>query len=146
MDSPILTNKQWLRRANFFSAKPRTKVATQPITDCLLKRFCTLLVRNHPGEIYLKNLATDTQCMFDLHVGKVRIFGTAQTLQSDTDLQELFIDATIVHAQQHRAGTPKSGANQTAGRSRGGLNTKTHACIDALGNPTRLILTSSLSG
>ncbi|MCG9125285.1 transposase, partial [Laribacter hongkongensis] len=29
------------------------------------------------------------------------------------------------------------------GRSRGGLTTKIHACVDALGNPLRLILTGS---
>jgi transposase len=47
----------------------------------------------------------------------------AEALQSDADLEELFIDATI-------------------GRSRGGLSTKAHACVDALGNPIRLLLTA----
>ena len=78
--------------------------------------------------------------MFDLHVGKVRIFGTAQTLQSDTDLQELFIDATIVRANLRGAGAQKKDANQPVARSRGGPSTKIHACVDALGSPTRLIL------
>lgn len=35
----------------------------------------------------------------------------------------------------------KNGSDQAIGRSRGGLATKIHACVDALGNPIRLILT-----
>jgi len=35
----------------------------------------------------------------------------------------------------------KNGGDQALGRSRGGLSTKIHACVDALGNPLRLILT-----
>jgi transposase len=43
-----------------------------------------------------------------------------------------------------RAGLEKNGAHQdqAIGRSRGGLTTKIHACVDALGNPIRLILTA----
>ena len=36
---------------------------------------------------------------------------------------------------------PKNGGDQAIGRSRGGLTTKIHASVDALGNPWRLILT-----
>ncbi|MBI4741675.1 MAG: IS5 family transposase, partial [Betaproteobacteria bacterium] len=36
--------------------------------------------------------------------------------------------------------TQKNGSDQAIGRSRGGLTTKIHACVDALGNPPRLIL------
>jgi len=36
----------------------------------------------------------------------------------------------------------KNGSDQAIGRSRGGLTTKVHACVDALGNPVRLILTA----
>ena len=35
----------------------------------------------------------------------------------------------------------KNGADQAIDRSRGGLSTKIHACVDALGKPIRLILT-----
>ena len=38
-------------------------------------------------------------------------------------------------------GHQKNGRDQAIGRSRGGLTTKIHACVDALGNPLRLILT-----
>jgi transposase len=37
---------------------------------------------------------------------------------------------------------PKSGEDQAIGRSRGGLTTKIHAVVDALGNPVALSLTA----
>ena len=37
---------------------------------------------------------------------------------------------------------PKNGGDQAIGRSRGGLTTKVHAGVDALGNPVRLIVTA----
>ena len=58
----------------------------------------------------------------------------------DPDMEELMIDSTIVRAHQHAAGAKKSGT-QAIGRSRGGLSTKIHAAVDALGNPVRIILT-----
>jgi transposase len=41
-----------------------------------------------------------------------------------------------------RSAPQKNGDDQAIGRSRGGLTTKIHACVDALGNPIRLILTA----
>jgi hypothetical protein len=37
----------------------------------------------------------------------------------------------------------KNGSDQAIIRSRSGLTPKIHACVDALGNPLRLILISS---
>jgi len=51
------------------------------------------------------------------------------------------IDSTIVRAHQHRAGAPKKDDDQPIGRSKGGLSTKIHALVDALGNPLRFLLT-----
>jgi transposase len=52
------------------------------------------------------------------------------------------IDSTIVRAHQHSAGARKKrGENQALGRSRGGLSSKIHATVDALGNPTSFALT-----
>ncbi|HVX76938.1 MAG TPA: IS5 family transposase [Bradyrhizobium sp.] len=50
------------------------------------------------------------------------------------------IDSSIVRAHQHAAGG-KKGARITIGRSRGGLSTKIHAVVDAVGLPVRLLLT-----
>ena len=65
-----------------------------------------------------------------------RIF---KLLASDHDNEYMMIDATIVRAHQHSAGAGKNGA-QAIGRSRGGLSTKIHVLVDALGNPVELML------
>jgi transposase len=59
---------------------------------------------------------------------------------SDRGNEYMMIDATIVRAHQHSAGARKNGP-QAIGRSRGGLTTKVHALVDALGNPVELMLT-----
>ena len=51
----------------------------------------------------------------------------------------LMIDATIVRAHQHSAGARKKNGEQAIGRSRGGLTTKIHVLVDALGNPVRAL-------
>src|SRR5262245_25946363 len=66
-----------------------------------------------------------------------RIF---KLLASDHDNEYMMLDATIVRATQHSAGPRKKG-EQTIGRSRGGLTTKIHALVVALGNPVALMLT-----
>jgi transposase len=68
-----------------------------------------------------------------------RIF---QPLASDADDEYMMIDATIVRAHQHSAGAQKKDGDQAIGRSRGGLTTKIHALVDALGNPANLMLTA----
>ena len=45
---------------------------------------------------------------------------------------------TVGRAHQHSAGKKE----QAIGRNKGGLSTKIHARIDALGNPTRFYLTA----
>ncbi|NET41105.1 hypothetical protein [Okeania sp. SIO2B3] len=47
------------------------------------------------------------------------------------------IDATIVRAHTRSAGAKDSSAEpEDIGRSKGGLSTKIHGVVDALGNPT----------
>ncbi|WP_434784554.1 IS5 family transposase [Paenibacillus polymyxa] len=58
----------------------------------------------------------------------------------DLDEESIMIDATIVRLHQHGSGA-KGGKTQAIGRSRGGLSTKIHAVVDALGNPLRFELT-----
>ncbi|WP_419892187.1 IS5 family transposase [Paenibacillus xylanexedens] len=58
----------------------------------------------------------------------------------DADEESIMIDGTIVRVHQHGSGA-KGGKAQAIGRSRGGLSTKIHAVVDALGNPLRFELT-----
>ena len=65
-----------------------------------------------------------------------------KALADDPDNEYAMIDATIVRAHQHSAGARKiKGVNQAIGRSRGGLSTKIHMIVDALGNPLAFSLT-----
>ena len=58
-------------------------------------------------------------------------------LAEDADNEYAMIDATIVRTHQHGAGAKNSSAEQEdIGRSKGGLSTKIHGVVDALGNPT----------
>ena len=59
---------------------------------------------------------------------------------ADADNEYAMIDSTIVRAHQHSAGAQKKPAqDQAIGRSRGGLSTKIHALVDALGNPPSIL-------
>jgi transposase len=63
-------------------------------------------------------------------------------LARDADNEYAMIDATIVRAHQHSAGAKNSSAEEEdIGRSTGGLSTKIHAVVDALGNPVSFFLT-----
>jgi transposase len=62
-----------------------------------------------------------------------------QALCCEADNEYAAIDATIVRAHQHSAGAKASCAeDEDISRSRGGLSTKIHAVVDALGNPVVL--------
>lgn len=59
-----------------------------------------------------------------------------QELAAEADNEYAMIDATIVRAHQHSAGAKNSSAEaEDIGRSKGGLSTKIHTVVDALGNP-----------
>lgn len=58
------------------------------------------------------------------------------------DLQQVFLDSTVVRANACAAGAKGSNARDEAlGRSRGGFSTKIHTVVDALGNPLEFVLT-----
>lgn len=58
----------------------------------------------------------------------------------DAELSEVSLDASIVRAHQHSAGTRKDGAPNEIGHSRGGPGTKIHAAVDAYGCPLYIML------
>jgi transposase len=62
-------------------------------------------------------------------------------LCKDADFEEVFLDSTIIRVHQHAAGAQKKNGPQAMGRSRGGLTTKIHALVEALGNLARWHLT-----
>lgn len=68
-----------------------------------------------------------------------------EALAADRDNQYLMIDSTIVRAHQ-QAASGKGGKDQALGRSRGGLTTKIHMLVDALGQPLRFIVMPGQAG
>ena len=66
-----------------------------------------------------------------------------KALAADADNEYAMIDSTIVRAHQHSAGALEKNrqGEEAIGRSRGGLSTKIHAMVDALGNPLAFLLT-----
>ena len=64
-----------------------------------------------------------------------------EALDGDADLESLLIDSTVVRAHQHSAGAEKK--RRTGPRPlAGGMSTKVHVGVDALGHPLRLIATA----
>ena len=63
-------------------------------------------------------------------------------LADDADFEEVFLDSTVIRVHQHAAGARKKEGEQAIGRSRGGLTTKIHALVEALGNLARWRLTA----
>ena len=57
------------------------------------------------------------------------------------DMESVMIDGTYIHAHKHSSGARRCSGTQAIGRSRGGLTSKLHAVVDALGYPLRLKLT-----
>lgn len=62
-----------------------------------------------------------------------------QALSQDADRETISIDSTSIKVHQSANGGQKK-ENRAVGRSRGGLNTKIHTLVDALGNPLRFLL------
>jgi hypothetical protein len=71
--------------------------------------------------------------------GFERIF---QLSASEADNEYTMIDATVVPRSSTRRQRSKKDGDQAIGRSRGGLTTKIHVRVDALGNPANRMLTA----
>ncbi|THF75374.1 IS5 family transposase [Cohnella fermenti] len=65
-----------------------------------------------------------------------------ETLAAEPDSESTMMDASIVRVHQHGAGAKGGKQFQAIGRSRGGLTTKIHAVVDALGNPLQFEVTA----
>ena len=62
-------------------------------------------------------------------------------LATDADNEYAMIDSSIVRAHQHSTVAKTSREAQAIGRSKGGLSTKIHTVVDAIGNPIAFFLT-----
>ena len=62
-------------------------------------------------------------------------------LTRSADMEAVMIDGSYIHAHKHSAGARRCSGTQAIGRSRGGLTTKLHVVVDALGYPLTVKLT-----
>ena len=136
-----LRDDQWDRIKDFCLGVKGTWAARRKIIDCLSRPFSTDLELGVPGVIYPSGLAIGKRSSTFQPVGEERGFrGHLQTVGQRSRNEYMIIDATIVRAINTAPVREKNGA-QAIGRSRGGLTTKIHVLVDALGNPFRLMLT-----
>ena len=127
--------------SRIFCPAAKAMLGARPqITGCSSKPFCTDIGPAFLGVISLSASVTGKSST-SASAGGRRVFECIfKLLASDHDNEYMMIDTTIVRAHQHSAGARKNG-EQAIGRSRGGLTTKIHALVDALGNPVHLMLT-----
>ena len=64
----------------------------------------------------------------------------AELFTSCPDFEWIMIDASHIKVHQHGMGAP--GGTEDAGRTKGGINTKIHAAVDAHGMPVRFLITA----
>jgi len=61
-----------------------------------------------------------------------------EELSKAGDFEYVMIDGSVVRVHQHSAAEKVQQDDQAQGKSIGGLSTKIHAVVDALGNPIKL--------
>jgi transposase len=127
----------------YCQARPAIEESQRRTIDCSSRRFCRSPVLAARGAIYRSSWAIGiTYIRRFSRWGKSGVWQrVVEAVSTDADLQALMVDSTIVRAHQHSAGAQKKKVREAIGRSRGGLSTKIHMAVDALGNPVRWQLT-----
>lgn len=116
--------------------------ARRPTIAGLSKRCSGSAVRAVLGAIFRWSLAAGTPCTCVSRDGGATASGSALHIRWPARARSTHPDRF-----DHRESTPafgrriKKSGPQAIGRSRGGLSTKLHLAIDAIGRPLRLILT-----
>ena len=109
MDRRMLSDEQWLRIADLLPGKPTDKGGRAADH----RRFVEAVLYLARTGSRWRDLPKELGNWHSVYVRFARWGGygvwhrIAEALQSDADLEELFIDATIVRAHQHAAGAPK---------------------------------------
>ena len=111
------------------------------------RRFVDAVLYRYRTGMPWRDLPADLGCWNNTHRrfsrwAKLGVWrGILAVLAEDADNEYDMIDSTVVRAHQHSAGARKADGDQAIGRSRGGLSTKIHTLVDALGNPLGIVLT-----
>lgn len=144
MDRTLLTDDQWAVILPFLLAHPRVYVGTPPTCRAFLEGVLWVLRsgsqwRLLPEHRGIWNPVFKRFSRWQTHGVWADLLAY---VASDSDLQQVLIDSTVIRAHPCAAGAEGSSAEQEAlGRSRGGFSTKIHAVTDAHGNPLAFVLT-----
>lgn len=109
MDRRMLSDEQWLRIADLLPGKPTDKGGRAADNRQFVEAVLYLARTGSPWRDLPKELGNwhSVYVRFARWEGYGVWHRVAEVLQGDADLEELFIDATIVRAHQHAAGAPK---------------------------------------
>jgi len=132
-----LRDDQWDRIKDILPGREGHVGGTAPITGCSLKRFCTGSGPVCHGATCRRASAIGRACISASAGGaKSGVFDRIfRLLASDADNEYMMIDRHHCARPSTQRRRPKKDGDQAIGRSRGGLTTKIHALVDALGNP-----------
>src|SRR5471032_1259309 len=123
--------------------KPGTGGATARITACLSRRYCGWPVRVARGETCRRSSAHGTAFMSALPAGPTSRYGRIFSrccARMPTSRRSISTAPLCVPISMRPV--PRKKGEQALGRSRGGLSTKIHACVEGLGQLARFILTA----
>jgi len=123
-------------RERLLKLLPTAHASDLSLTMAVSPPLCTSTKLSSPLAPFVNNASTI--CKVAAARRLERVFAA---LAEDADFEEIFMHSTIIRVHQHGAGAKKKGGPQTIGRSRRGLTTKTHAVVEALGNPAHWRLT-----
>lgn len=142
MPRPVLSDDQWERIKDLLPGKAGDcgVGSQQRITVFLLKPCCGLLEQ----EIYQSPSPIGIVCVYVRYsrLSRKGVWTQIWEAVSDApDLEYLMVDGSIVRVHQHGASKKTERDERAQGKSRGGLSTKIHLAVDALGNPIRFLLT-----
>lgn len=109
MDRRLLSTAQWNRIADLLPGKPTDKGGRAADNRCFVEAILYVARTGCPW----RDLPKEFGNWHSVYVRFARweTYGVwhrvAEALQADADLEELFVDATIVRAHQHAAGAQK---------------------------------------
>jgi transposase len=139
----VLRDDQWERIKHLLPGKP----GDVGVTAHDNRRFVEAVLYRYRTGVPWRDLPADfgdwknTHKRFSRWAKNGRWQDVFEHLALDADNEYAMLDSTIVRAHQHSAGAPQKDDDQAIGRSKGGLSTKIHALVDALGNPLCFLLT-----
>jgi transposase len=144
MDRKMLRDDQWERIEQLLPGKASDRGVTAKDNRRFVEAVLWIMRTGSPWRDLPASSGIGTGLCALLPLARERRLGAhyPRHASGDADMEQLFIDSTIVRAHQHSAGAQKKPAGQEIGRSRGGLTTKLHVAVDALGNPLRVILSA----